>query len=209
MIREVLKYQYGTLLDTWRDGFGAEVRRSAVAFLALTALAFGACMALPDLRENLVGFVFGTLGGLNVSGDDGRLSAAALFSNNVRACTFTMLYGLIPFIRLSALALGMNAMVLGVLAAYYAAGGLSMLGYLAALLPHGLFEFPALVLAFAMGLYVCGQLTRRCRHDQAALGFLDCVLRISRLLLLVLLPLLLAAAVVEAYITPLIASLFF
>lgn len=209
MIRGVLKYQYGSLLAVWRSGFGTETKRSAVAFFLLVFLSFGVCMALPEVREALVGFILDTLGNLQVGDGDGGLSAAALLSNNVRACTFTMLYGLIPFLRFSALAIGMNAMMLGVLGAYYAANGISMLAYLAALLPHGVFELPALILAFGMGLYVCGQLTRRCRGDQESMGVLDCLLQISRLLLLVLIPLLLAAALMEAFVSPYLASWFF
>jgi stage II sporulation protein M len=139
----------------------------------------------------------------------GNLSAVALLSNNLQACTMIMLYGLIPFVHLTALALGMNAMLLGVLAAYYVTNGISMLVYLAALIPHGIFEFPALILAFAMGLYVCGQLSRRCRQDETAVPLAECMLLILRLLALVLLPLLAAAALMEAYVTPFVASLLF
>ena len=121
-----------------------------------------------------------------------------------------MAYGLIPFIQLPALALGVNAMVIGVMAAWYLTEGYSMLGFLASILPHGLLEFPALILAFAMGLFVCGQLTRRLfRKDESALHVWDCLVLMSRMLLLVLFPLLAGAALIEAYITPAIASLFF
>ena len=75
-------------------------------------------------------------------------------------------------------------------------------------MPHGIFELPALILAFATGLYVCGQVTRLCRRDKEALHVWDCLLLMSRVLFLALLPLLAAAAVVEAYVTPLVASLF-
>ena len=74
-------------------------------------------------------------------------------------------------------------------------------------MPHGIFELPALVLAFSMGLYVCGQVTRRCRHDETALPLWDCVPLMSWLLLLVLIPLLAVAAAMEAYVTPLLLSL--
>ena len=65
----------------------------------------------------------------------------------------------------------------------------------------------AVALAIGMGLFVCGQLTHRCRHDETALPLRECFVNMSRVLLLVL-PLLLAAAVTEAYITPLVSSLF-
>ena len=128
----------------------------------------------------------------------------------LRATAFIMAYGLIPFIPLPAMALGVNAMVIGVTAAWYFTEGYSMLGFLASVLPHGLLEFPALILAFAVGLFACGQITRRLfRKDENALHLWDCLVLMSRMLLLVLIPLLAAAAMIEAYITPVIASLFF
>lgn len=207
-MKGVLRYQFGGLRKAWHDGLREEVQRSAVAFCVLVVLAFGVSLALPDLRDQAVALVLETMNGIGAVKEDGTLSALGIFLNNLRACAFTMVYGLIPFLQLPALALGVNALLLGVLAAWYVSEGLSLLAYLAALLPHGILELPALILAFAMGLYVCGHLTRRCRKDENALHLWDCLVQISRMLLLVLVPLLAAAALVEAYVTPVVASLF-
>ena len=208
-MNDFLYPQYGYLLRCWKEGGEEEVKRSALAFLILAVLAFGACMLLPDLRDMLFRLVTDMFSSLDLTDDNGNLSAFALLSNNLQACTMIMLYGLIPFVHFTALALGTNAMLLGVLEAYYVTNGISMLAYMAALIPHGIFEFPALILAFAMGLYVCGQLSRRCRHDETAVSLPECLLLIFRLLALVLLPLLAVAALMEAYLTPLVVSLFF
>ena len=80
--------------------------------------------------------------------------------------------------------------------------------YAASLLPHGIFELPALILAFSMGLYICGHLTGRCRRDPAALPLGACLGLAARLLVFLLLPLLILAALTEAYVTPLAAGLF-
>ena len=202
-----LERQFQILADHWRRGYGQEVKRSAIAFCVLVVIFFGTCMAFPSLRELLAGQVLPLFSNLDVSNDNGGFSALALFFNNVRACSVTMVYGLLPYVQLSALALGANAMVIGVLAAYCLTAGTPALAFFLGLLPHGIFELPALVLAFAMGLYVCDQLTRRCRHDESALPLWDCVTLLSWLLLLVLIPLLAVAAVMEAYVTPLLLSL--
>lgn len=207
-MKGVLRYQFGGLRKAWHDGLREEVQRSATAFCVLVVLAFGVSLALPDLRDRAVALVLETMNGIGAVKEDSTLSALGIFLNNLRACAFTMVYGLIPFLQLPALALGVNALLLGVLAAWYVSEGLSLLAYLAALLPHGILELPALILAFAMGLYVCGHLTRRCRKDENALHLWDCLVQISRMLLLVLVPLLAAAALVEAYVTPVVASLF-
>lgn len=209
-MRGILKYQLSGLKDSWRNGLSNEVFRAAVAFPVLVVLAFVLCMAFPALREGLLSYVLAAMDGTGALNEDGTLSAMAIFSNNLRATVFIMAYGLIPFIQLPALALGVNAMVVGVLAAWYVTEGYSFVAFLAALLPHGLLELPALVIAFSVGLYVCGHMTRRLfRRDESALHVWDCLVLMSRALLLVLFPLLAAAAVVEAYVTPLVASLFF
>lgn len=197
----------GPVRTAWRNGLGYETRRASIAFLVLAPLFYGVCLALPDLRELLLGQVLSSMDGLGVIQDDGTVSALGLFSNNLQACMFIMLYGLIPFLQLPALTLGINAMMLGVLAAWYTTQGVSLLIYLALILPHGIFELPALALTLATGLFVCGQLTRRCRVKEGAFSLWDCILLMGRMLLVVT-PLLAAAAVVEAYVTPLVASLF-
>ena len=198
----------GGLREAWADGLKEEVKRSAIAFFFIWALFFAVCAGFPDLRTKLVDMMFSTLNSMNVSDANGNISALPLFLNNVQATAFIMLYGLIPFIQLPALALGMNAMMLGVMAAWYVAEGISPLAYLAALIPHGILELPALFLSFGTGLYICGQLTRRCRKDQSARPLWACMTLASQILLSVLLPLLLIASFVEAYVTPAVAALF-
>ena len=168
-MRRFLAAQFAPVLRAWRNGYEAEVRRAAIAFFLLVFLAFGVCLAVPELRLGFSAY----------------------------------LQHLFP-----ALALGVNAVLLGGLAACYAATDTTMLLYAASLLPHGIFELPALILAFSMGLYICGHLTRRCRRDPAALPLGACLGLAARLLVFLLLPLLILAALTEAYVTPLAAGLF-
>ena len=209
-MRKALKYQWDGLRAAWYNGLSAEVLRSTIVFFLLALLSFAACMTFPDLRERLLSLVLASIDGAGAVNEDGSLSIAAVLSNNLGAAAFIMVYGLVPFLRLSALPLGLNAMALGVLGARYLAEGYSIAAFLSALLPHGVLELPALFLAFGMGLYVCGHMTRRLfRKDESALHVWDCLVMMSRLLLLVLLPLLAAASVIEAYVTPVIMSFFF
>ena len=205
----MIRSQYGALRSAWRDGVRSETWCAAWAFVLLGVLAFCLCVWSRPLREWAISLVLATMDGLSVTNEDGSLSAMALLANNLRACTMVMLYGLIPFLYLPAMALGINSMLLGVLAGWYLSEGVSLAAYAAALVPHGIFELPALVLSFAVGLYLCGQLSRRCRGDREALPLRGCLLLICRTLALVELPLLIAAAWTEAYVTPLVASHFF
>ena len=195
--------------DTFRqvEGLGYEIRRSAFAFFFIAALFFGLCLGIPSLGGCMTDYIASLLGGLQVLDEMGRLSPLALFLNNLRACVFTMLYGLVPFVFLPALALGTNAATLGGLGAWYLRTGRPAAGYFAALLPHGIFELPALIVSLAMGLWACGQLTRRCRGDGTARSLRNCLALMLRMLLAVLIPLLAAAALIEAYVTPVVAAL--
>ncbi|MDD6604537.1 MAG: stage II sporulation protein M [Oscillospiraceae bacterium] len=208
-MKGVLQYQISGLKSAWQNGLSGEVLRTAIAFPILVMLSFTLCTVFPALRDSLLSMVLSSMESMGIVNEDGSLSALALFSNNLRATVFIMVYGLVPFIQLPALALGVNTMALGVLASWYIAQGYSIVAFLAAVLPHGLAEFPALILAFGVGLYVCGQVTRRLfRRDESALHIWDCLVLISRMLLLVLIPLLAVAAILEAYVTPLVAALF-
>ena len=159
-MKRFLAAQFAPVLRAWRNGYEAEVRRAAIAFFLLVFLAFGVCLAVPELRLGFSAYLQHLFQGMDLTDGAGNLSPLLLLANNLRACAVTMLYGLIPFVRLPALALGVNAVLLGGLAACYAATDTTMLLYAASLLPHGIFELPALILAFSMGLYICGHLTR-------------------------------------------------
>ena len=197
-----------SLKKAWNTGLKAHIIQAAGAFILLTLLVFCACLLFSDLRETLMSQLLSIMGNLDILEEDGSISALALFANNVRACTMIMLYGLIPFIRLPALALGTNAMMLGVLGAWYVSNDTSLLVYLAGILPHGILEFPAMILSFGVGLFVCSQRTLCYRKNTEAFSLMECIVLISRTLLFLLFPALALAAGIEAHITPLVLNLF-
>ena len=200
---------YGDLLSAWRDGVKRETGRSAAAFLILMVLTCVGCLLIPGLLDLLSGVMGNLTVDLDaVTDESGNLSALAVFVSNLQATTFIKLYGLLPFVQLPAMALGLNAVLLGWLAAVYVRNGLSLALYLAALIPHAIFELPAMMLAFGVGLYTCGQLTRRLRGNEETRSVTGCLSLMGQTLLLALAPLLLAAAFVEAYVTPAIAAWF-
>ena len=84
---------------------------------------------------------------------------------------------------------------------------MSMLYYLAAIVPHGIFELPALVLSIALGLYLCKAVNHYIRHNTNG-TVVAAVMNIWRVFLLRAVPLFVVASVVESYVTPWIISLF-
>lgn len=195
------------LKSLWEDGLGTEVIRAAISFLILTAISLAVFLALPELREEALAWITNLMLGKDLMADNGQISFLALFANNFQACLSIMLYGLFPFISLAALPMGINAGMLGVMAAHAIVSG-QVLPLLVGILPHGIIELPAMVFAFGMGLYVCGQMTRRCKKDKTAHSLLECLELISRSLFLLLVPMLVVAALIEAFITPALLMLF-
>ena len=80
--------------------------------------------------------------------------------------------------------------------------------YLAALLPHGIFELAALVLAAACGVYLCRNIGRLVTNSPKKIPAVELLTDLLRVLVMVIAPLTAAAAFIESYITPVIASLF-
>lgn len=160
----------------------------------------------PDLCSWMIGQFVQQMEDMGIQQADGHLSALMLLGNNLRASIACILYGFVPFLFLPALSLGVNAGLLGLLAAFYLQNDISLWYYLAGILPHGIFELPALVIALALGVSLCSHVTDFVRHNQKGV-MVPLMLQTLRVLLLRVLPLLIVAAVMEAYVTPLVLAL--
>lgn len=190
-----------------REQYGRFVRTTAIVFIALILLTFAAGMLLPRQTEAIVDMFSRFVYESGVLDTDGSVQVAALFFNNLRAVALGVLYGLIPFLFLPALPLGINAMVIGLFASYYVQNGMSLLTFLAGVLPHGIFELPALVLGIALGLCLCRGLTDYVRKNTKGV-MVPLFLNLARVFLLWIVPLLAVAAIIETYITPIILQWF-
>ena len=204
---EFIKRQFGELKAFYRKDYGHFLFITAVAFLVLVVLSYVGGLLLREQAMSLMEWFGEQVAQLGVMDDAGDFSALALFLNNSRAMIVGAAYGFIPFLYLPALSLGVNAMLLGVFASVYSAQGLSLLLYLAGILPHGIFELPALVLSIACGLYLCRTITDYVRHNTKG-TVRSALADIARVIVINILPLLLIAAAVEANITPVIMKLF-
>ena len=99
-----------------KDLLKREFLNTAAAFAVLAVLGFAAGMLFPDAAQQLLDRFAAQLEQLGLSSNVPQSQMmATLFFNNVTASLLAMLYGLIPFVPLSALALGTNALLLGAL----------------------------------------------------------------------------------------------
>lgn len=196
-----VKQLYGGSIDFFRRGFGGSVAVTALTLAGLILLSFAGSMLFPQQADGIVEQFAQMLLQKGVADESGQIVFSALLMNNLIAMMTCIAYGLLPFIRLSALTLGVNGASLGLFAGYYIHKGIPLWKYLVGILPHGVFELTALVLAVSAGLYLCGEvsaglLQKKAGAVRAAAG------QCGQIMLLWILPLLLAAAAIETYLTP-------
>ena len=202
-----LEQQRTRLHGFYRTEYRSSLRITAIAFGALILLGFAVSLLLPDLADQLFLQFAQQMAELGIMDTTGRVDVLALFGNNVRATVFSIAYGFIPFIYLPALSIGINSLLLGLFAGVYVNNGISLLAYFAGIVPHGIFELPALILALSSGIYLCRKVTDYVRHNEK--GVMGPLMKdLLRLFVMHIIPLLMAAAVIEAYVTPQLLKLF-
>lgn len=199
-----MKKQLRALGDFWREEYGRWVGMTAVAFLVLVVLSYIAGRLFPEIPAAILTYFNEVVADSGIVRDDGSFSALALFGNNLRAMVLSTLYGFIPFLYLPALSMGVNAILLGMVASSVNGQWLLLA---AGILPHGIFELPALCLSLAAGLCLCQNINRYIRKNEKGI-MKPLLLNILRATGLVVIPLLVVAAIMESYVTPAVMQLF-
>lgn len=199
-----MKKQLRALGGFWREEYGRWVGMTAVAFLVLVVLSYIAGRLFPEIPAAILTYFNEVVANSGIVRDDGSLSALALFGNNLRAMVLSTLYGFIPFLYLPALSMGVNAILLGMVASSVNGQWLLLA---AGILPHGIFELPALCLSLAAGLCLCQNINRYIRKNEKGI-MKPLLLNILRVTGLVVIPLLVVAAIMESYVTPAVMQLF-
>ena len=199
-----MKKQFRALGDFWREEYGRWVGMTAIAFLVLVVLSYIAGRLFPEIAATVLTYFNEVVADSGIVRDDGSFSALALFGNNLRAMVLSTLYGFIPFLYLPALSMGVNAILLGMVASSVNGQWLLLA---AGILPHGIFELPALCLSLAAGLCLCQNINRYIRKNEKGI-MKPLLLNILRVTGLVVIPLLVVAAIMESYVTPAVMQLF-
>ncbi len=199
-----MKQQLRALGDFWREEYGRWVGMTAVAFLVLVVLSYIAGRLFPEIPATILTYFNEVVADSGIVRDDGSFSALALFGNNLRAMVLSTLYGFIPFLYLPALSMGVNAILLGMVASSVNGQWLLLA---AGILPHGIFELPALCLSLAAGLCLCQNINRYIRKNEKGI-MKPLLLNILRVTGLAVIPLLVVAAIMESYVTPAVMQLF-
>ncbi len=168
-----------------------------VVFLALS-LGVGAWMTArnPEVGQQVMSMIRDTIIGEAL--DSSRpVLALKIFINNLQACVLMFLGGA-TLGALTVFIIGTNGFVIGSILELVGREH-SSLYVAAALVPHGIFEIPAFVISGALGFSLAAALLREGYGEGDAA---DRAREMGRLFLVVVLPLVAVAALVEAFITP-------
>ncbi|MDO5755165.1 MAG: stage II sporulation protein M [Tissierellia bacterium] len=138
---------------------------------------------------------------------DGEIKVFPLFLNNLTAALVMVLTGFIPFIYFPAIIGAVNGTIIGVALKFAGTGIAPLKLFLAGILPHGIFEIPALILAIAIGLSICHSLVLKIMgRESIPMG--DILITSAITYVKYIIPLLIVAAFIETYITPMILGRF-
>jgi stage II sporulation protein M len=125
-----------------------------------------------------------------------------LFANNLQACILLFLGGA-SFGILTIFIMSLNGIVIGAIMELVSKDH-SALFVAAAILPHGIFEIPAFIIAGALGILLAQSLIAEWYGSGDAAADAR---RFGRMFVLYVLPLVTVAACVEAFITPVVIHL--
>lgn len=133
----------------------------------------------------------------------GSISAPFLFMNNTRAVAFIFLMGLFSFGVLGILLYLLNVSIIGGVYALIELLGMNPLPmFIAGVLPHGIFELPALMIGSAVALYMGATLVTPQTGKSMGEVLIELLADWVKIFLGVVVPLLAVAALIEAYVTP-------
>ena len=170
-------------------------------FFATLTVGWVGTMQNPSVGENLMKlFEKEVAGQINV--DNPFDMCGKLFINNLGACILLFLGGA-SFGILTIFIMSLNGIVIGAIMEIIHKDH-SWVFIAAALLPHGIFEIPAFIISGALGILLAQSLISEWYGGADTAGEAQ---KLARIFVLYVLPLVVIAACVEAFITPVIIQL--
>ena len=206
-MRETLQLHIDGMRSFVRQQLGKLPWIMGILFVVCTAAGYVVFALNPSITKKLVNTVTEVYAQSGVIDESGAISFFGILLNNWFAMLFSVLYGLLPFVFLPVLAVVSNGLLVGAMAAYYTINGLSLTLFLAGILPHGIFEIPALLLAVSLGAALCRNLIWTITRSKKAVPMVEFFTGILQTMLLLIFPLILVAAAVESFVTPAILQM--
>jgi stage II sporulation protein M len=217
--------------DAWRKHYRKYFKYAARALGAGFVAGFVYFMLRPDQEKKALEFVIRALKDIDLQGTP-LVLALTLFYHNTRASVVAVAAGVVPFLFLPILDPLLNGGVLGLLVSVTKHQGLDVPRLvLTKILPHGVFELTAVLYSTSLGLYLSAGLGRKAvaawknrtnkppagpptgpdptnfpvsYPDRMAAEPESLARNVVRSFVLIVLPLLLVAAFIEGFITPIL-----
>lgn len=185
-----------------------KVYKSKYFFIALIIMIISGIAAYYLLPADMGAVIIDDFG--KSFGDLSEYSALSLaifiFLNNLRVALIVWITGLVPFIFIPAIISGINGGVIGAVLKFTSEEGSVFKDIATSILPHGVFEIPAICVAVAMGISLCLFVIKKIRGKSYA-SIAKFLKRQFIFFLKVVLSLLIVAAAIESFVTPLIMNL--
>jgi stage II sporulation protein M len=170
-------------------------------FFATITVGWVGTMQNPQIGKDLMNLFEKEVAG-QITGKETPEIFVRLFINNLEACVLLLLGGA-SFGILTIFILSLNGILIGSIMEIVHQDH-SVVFVAAAILPHGIFEIPAFILSGALGILLAQSLIGEWYHGGDASGEAG---GFARLFINYVVPLVVIAAFVEAFITPIIIHL--
>jgi stage II sporulation protein M len=170
---------------------------AGLLFFATLVAGYAGAIYNPAIGQNAIAFFKENVGSGVIKESPGEMFGYIL-ANNLGACIALFLGGA-SFGIATLCILSLNGGIIGaVIAALQKEHSAAFLA--AGLLPHGIFEIPAFIIAGALGIHLAQSLVMEWYGEGNAA---EAARKLSRKFIFIVLPLVITAAFVEAFITPL------
>ncbi len=216
--------------DAWRKHYRKYFKYAARALGAGFVVGFVYFMLSPDQEKKALEFVIRSFKDIRLEGSP-LVLALTLFYHNSRASAIAIVAGWVPFLFLPIFDPLLNGGVLGLLVSVTKHQGLDVPRLvLTKILPHGVFELSAVLYATSLGLYLSAGMGKKAvaawrkkrgqrqgqpspapdltnfleTYPERAVEYESLARNVVRSFVLVVLPLLLIAAFIEGFITPIL-----
>lgn len=130
------------------------------------------------------------------------ISYATSLIRNMEWIAALILIGCIPFAYLSAILLTLCSAMLAIAAAYYHASDVALRVFFTSFLPHGVIQVPCMLLAAALGIRLCRQLTKKLLGQNSTWYWQREVLYMLKVYIYILIPWIMISTYLETSITP-------
>lgn len=199
---------YQAQWEQFRNKFLGVFIFSALLFTVTAVLAYIYFLYHPEQAQS----VFAKLAEIlrrKIPLQSGFKQTIAIFINNSMGSFLALFLGLIPFLFLPALSIISNGTAMGIVSAVSTTQGLNPFKVFISIAPHGVLELPALFYAAGLGIYISREIIKHLFFPESVKeSFTSLLKQIFTTFITVVLPLLLIAALIESFITPVLISFF-